>query len=272
MQYREFPPSPALEPHIHCYWLLEDPAPLPCPAQPVYPDGSPEIVYHFGAPFSRTTASGSAVQPRGLLIGQMLEAAHLAPTGPAGVFGIRFKPAGLAAFVNVPMDEFANRITPLDAVARPLDALLSDVVPGTLPWARKVAMIEERLRTILRPPGPAIAAAAQYIITSLAGQPALSIDALSVTFGLSARQFRRRFAAETGIGPKTFARIARFQRALRSLGRAPLAGVARAPLAGVAIDAGYYDQPHMIADFREFAGVTPRAALKPDRLTEVFLR
>jgi AraC-like DNA-binding protein len=58
-----------------------------------------------------------------------------------------------------------------------------------------------------------------------------------------------------GVSPKQFARIVRFQRALR---------VAKhgASWSTVATEAGYYDQAHLIAEFRELAGTTPAAFLR----------
>lgn len=58
------------------------------------------------------------------------------------------------------------------------------------------------------------------------------------------------------MSPKAFARIVRFRHALR---------VAReegaANWAGIAAATGYYDQAHLIEEFRAIAGVTPRALL-----------
>ncbi len=55
---------------------------------------------------------------------------------------------------------------------------------------------------------------------------------------------------ETGLTPKKLCRVLRFRRAcaLGSLGL---------PWSLVALDAGYFDQAHLIRDFREFAGTTP---------------
>jgi AraC-like DNA-binding protein len=67
------------------------------------------------------------------------------------------------------------------------------------------------------------------------------------------RHLRRTFQATVGVGPKTYARIARFQRAV-ALGRSRpgrWSEVARA--------AGYFDQAHLTADFRELARVAPGA-------------
>ncbi len=51
---------------------------------------------------------------------------------------------------------------------------------------------------------------------------------------------------------KTYARIHRFHHAAARLraGRSPI---------DVALDAGYYDQPHLTAEFRELSGLTPAA-------------
>ena len=38
-----------------------------------------------------------------------------------------------------------------------------------------------------------------------------------------------------------------------------------APLADIACEAGYYDQPHMNAEFREFSGFTPSEFLHAHR-------
>ena len=58
-----------------------------------------------------------------------------------------------------------------------------------------------------------------------------------------------------GIGPKDFARTVRLQHAL-------LLATASQDWGRIARDAGYYDQPHLIADFRELIGLTPSAFLK----------
>jgi AraC-like DNA-binding protein len=71
---------------------------------------------------------------------------------------------------------------------------------------------------------------------------------------LSVRQFRRRCAERTGLSPRHLARILRFRKACQMAGQAT-----RSDWAGLACDAGYFDQAHLIRDFREFAGATPMA-------------
>ena len=70
---------------------------------------------------------------------------------------------------------------------------------------------------------------------------------------VSERQLERRFAERVGYGPKTFQRIARFQRAVGQLERegSELARVA-------AVSAGYADQAHLTRESRRLAGLSPR--------------
>jgi AraC-like DNA-binding protein len=55
------------------------------------------------------------------------------------------------------------------------------------------------------------------------------------------------------VSPKVFTRLARFHRALRAA-----RGRGRANWAGIAAAAGYYDQAHLVAEFRAIAGAAPR--------------
>jgi transcriptional regulator GlxA family with amidase domain len=70
--------------------------------------------------------------------------------------------------------------------------------------------------------------------------------------GLSSRQLEREFRSGVGLSPKALARIVRFQNLLRLVGEGPLR-----EWAYLAVEGGYADQPHMVREFREFAGQSP---------------
>jgi len=73
---------------------------------------------------------------------------------------------------------------------------------------------------------------------------------LAGSANLSPRSFRRRCLEESGLTPKRLCRVLRFRHAISRI--APQADAAE-----LALDCGYYDQAHLIRDFREFAGRPP---------------
>ena len=73
---------------------------------------------------------------------------------------------------------------------------------------------------------------------------------LARTLGLSERSLERRFQIHIGTTPKKYARIVRLRSAIFQ--RKKLSSWADA-----AYVAGYYDQSHMINDFKELYGMSP---------------
>ena len=104
------------------------------------------------------------------------------------------------------------------------------------------------------PPDPLVAAAVAWLERDPAA--AARVGALGPAVGLGERQLRRRFLDNVGYGPKTLARVLRFQRLLALLQRDP---ETRPTLAEAAILAGYADQAHMTAECTRLAGRSPAA-------------
>ena len=83
-----------------------------------------------------------------------------------------------------------------------------------------------------------------------------NVNTVAVDLGVSERHLRRIFHEAVGVSPKAFAKLARFHRALGAAREDSRAG-----WASIAAATGYYDQAHLIDEFRAIAGVTPRALL-----------
>jgi len=81
----------------------------------------------------------------------------------------------------------------------------------------------------------------------------IRIGRLVTELGCSRRHLSSRFKEEIGITPKAYARVLRFERAMKRL----LAGEEPGD---VAFACGYADQPHFNREFLAMAGVPPRVA------------
>ena len=79
-----------------------------------------------------------------------------------------------------------------------------------------------------------------------------TVQAVLSRIGGSSRRFLRAFAERVGLTPKRFERVRRFRRVLDAIEIGRPVSWAR-----VALACGYYDQAHLINDFREFSGITP---------------
>jgi transcriptional regulator GlxA family with amidase domain len=80
------------------------------------------------------------------------------------------------------------------------------------------------------------------------------VSALARGAGLGIRQFERRFRYEVGISPKLYARIVRFEAALRFKVAAPAMR-----WTDIAHALHYHDQMHMVHDFNQLSGDCPTA-------------
>ena len=253
MRYEEHPPPPAVAPYVACLWTLTGAVRDPS-FDLILPDGRPELVVHRGDPFRRKLATGATrVQPRRILVGQMTGGVALAPGRHVESVGVRFTPAGLAPLCPFPQARLADRILSLDRLGAPGLCRLAAVAADAQDLAAAVAALQRELPRVYaaaRPPDPRLLAAVARITES--GGTA-SLDAITRDIGTTSRWLERHFQASVGVTPKRLARLVRFRRALATLDAGHAEGGA-----AIALDHGYYDQAHFIAEFRAFAGDAPR--------------
>jgi AraC-like DNA-binding protein len=219
--------------HVRCIWTLRGAG---GGVERVLPDGCCEIVLNRGDPFRHDGRE----QPRSMVVGQLPRFLVIEPQGAIDLVGIRFRPGGLYPFLGVPMHELTDRWADLRDVDRGLKR--------DLEGARG---IEAALLTRLRPRDRVAAAAAAAI-----ERGERRMDRVAEGLGLSPRRLERLFRREVGLPPKALSAIARFQGALRAAGRGSWAAIAQTH--------GYYDQAHLIRDFRRLAGLPPSAYLTSD--------
>ncbi len=80
----------------------------------------------------------------------------------------------------------------------------------------------------------------------------INIDYLATSACLSSRQFERVFKDRIGLSPKFFSRLVRFANAWLLKEYSPTLS-----WLNIAHQCGYYDQMHLIRDFKEFTGANP---------------
>jgi AraC-like DNA-binding protein len=99
-------------------------------------------------------------------------------------------------------------------------------------------------------------ARSQLVLEAASRLTLANVNTVATDLGVSERHLRRVFDETIGMSPKAFAQLARFRRALHAAREGLRPGWAT-----IAASAGYYDQAHLIAEFRAIAGVTPQLLL-----------
>ncbi|MFN3512719.1 MAG: helix-turn-helix transcriptional regulator [Phenylobacterium sp.] len=94
---------------------------------------------------------------------------------------------------------------------------------------------------------PPVAAA---VAALRASEGRIPLEQLAGVAGLPPRTLQRRFASLVGISPRTLAAVIRVRRLFDALERAETWSAA-------AQEAGYFDHPQMVREFRRFIGCTP---------------
>jgi AraC-like DNA-binding protein len=247
MKYTESRPSAILQPFIECIWTLNGTAPE-VDAQPerILPDGCMELIFHRGEPFRRL----GELQPHCFVVGQMIEPAFLQVSTRIEVVGIRFHPGGAYLFLMIPMHELTHRFISMAEVWGRLGRELEEQVLGASSTRHAVRLVVDDLEHRLISADVGKNRAHGLASLQIRHHGTLSVRELARQGGISERQVEREFNDVVGLAPKMFSRILRFQRVFQAFEQ-------NDRWVDVALECGYYDQPHLIADFRQFAATTP---------------
>jgi AraC-like DNA-binding protein len=188
--------------------------------------------------------------------------------GPSAVVGVHFKPAGAAAFFGGALPALRNRTERLEDLWGLSARLLREQLQGAASPQRALQLLHQHLLQRLSaaaPPDPLAA----FAIAALARDPARArVEPVQRQSGCTPAQFIRRFEQAVGLTPKRFARVLRFGVLLPSLARCGPRDWAQ-----IAAGAGYFDQSHLIREFRQLAGMAPGAyaPVQADQPTHVAL-
>jgi len=174
-------------------------------------------------------------------------------------FTIKFHHTGMYQLLRMPMDKFRDRAVSGDDI----EILPFEHIAKQLLYAEDVhtciAIAEPYLLSLVAKHLP-VSGETQRAVELLKQQKgATSIMQLAISSHLSLRQLERKFVKEIGVSPKTYARMLRFQQLLQSRTITP-----HQKWAVLANDNHYFDQMHLVKEFKQFLGTTPSAFVSAD--------
>lgn len=234
--YREARAAADLSDHVRCVWYRRIGRHEASRPIRVTPDGCIDLMWMRGELLVAGPDTTAWV-------------AHLA--AGTEIAGLRFRPGAATSVLGVPATELVKDRPAAAAVSKRWTTEVTGRLEAAPSPAAAIALLQEAVRLRLAE-APSLDPAVQYVVKSVQSYQSVRVDLLADHVGISERQLHRRCCAALGYGPKTFARIVRFQRFLAS---------AREPtprtFAHIAADAGYADQPHLTREVRRLAGLPP---------------
>lgn len=247
------PPDPTLAPGVRGYVGVA--SALTLTAERHLPSGEAAILVNLGEPYDVIGPGGALRVERAAVMGVHAAPFNTVCSGRKDLVLVRLAPPAAQRIVGRPMAQLAGRWAALEALDTDLARALVTGVSSASDWAGRFRAAERMLGERLAGAEVCRAAAAWEAIRRAGG--AIRIDELARSADAGQRRFTAEFRRRVGVGPKTAARLARFNRVLRAMGR-----TGARPTASDAADYGYFDQPHMLGEFRAFAGAAPGAVLK----------
>jgi len=221
----------------------------------LFSDGSSGIVLNS----YQTLFLDSLPLPAAFCYGQITEYKEIFCQGPAQLIIIVFHPHGLNHLLNVPASELNDKVIPLTDLFDDVGQALQSAIAAADSLPVKLAHIEVFFRKMVsnhRFAGDPLVNTALNLIQRHRG--VLTIQQLTDIIGCHSRQLERKFNTAIGLSPKHYCNIVRTLGFVKSLQRAtPKPNLTRS-----AYDSGYYDQAHLIREFRKITGLTPSQYFK----------
>jgi AraC-like DNA-binding protein len=236
--YREIAPNPQLQPFVECFWTSRTEG-GEASATRVLPDGCADLIFDLAPGFETA-----------FWVGTMTRTVVVETPGPRHLLGVRFHPGGAKGLLDLPLKELTDRRATFQSITPFVEEVLEQLVQGSASrldilqrWlVRKV--VPDRKFALIRSISRRVGGAAGYV----------RVGEIASSLGLSSQYLNRVMNDGVGVDLKTFCRIVRIRNCTRSL----QAAGSDADWSAVAADFGFYDQSHLIHEFRDMVGLSPR--------------
>ena len=256
MLLKDFLPHQGLQEYVKCYRIVhfsfdknEMPPPKPYTPRPenclaFYPHDTEKVEYADG---SKKIANLPVA-----LIGQHVTVTNRFIGQEFLVIQIIFQPGALYRLTGIPLTELVNQYLDADCVFTKDIRFVNEQFHHAKNYPEMVMIANQFVGQLVKKAAIDSHPLDEVCKLMLKYEGAVSMDALAKKSCLSVKQFERKFKDRTGVNPKFFNRLIRFDNAFRTKNARP-----HLDWLSVAIDCNYYDYQHLVRDYKTFTGVTP---------------
>ena len=254
MNYTEYIPAELLKPYVKCYYLYESGTDMVFEDK-AFATGCVEMMFNLsGGKWQTCTDGHFTINPAIELWGQIIQPLSFKSLGNNRMLGIRFHPQTASIFLNEDMSLFNNQVTDLASVAGKMITTLHERLVETGLIHQRIELLENYLlgRLAVFEKKLDKVGLIGHVITELKQEAFFdNIDNLASRYGITSRYLQKLFLQYTGLTPKLYSKINRFQNSLQLIAKKERS------LTDIAYECGYFDQSHFIREFKSFTNTTP---------------
>lgn len=165
---------------------------------------------------------------------------------------IIFYPGALFRLTGIPAEKISNEYLDAELVFSSALREINEQLFHANGYAAMIEILDKFVRTLIKKqqkPRLLLDDACNFLLNNNGN---ISLDKLAKQACLSARQLERKFKERTGVNPKLYSRIIRFDKAFRLKNTNPELDWLR-----IALESDYYDYQHLVRDYKEFTLLSP---------------
>lgn len=253
-------PGPPLREFVENFFFFED-FYTPHLIERFLPDGNTEIIISLNEEpdhvYHNETLEEIQTCRKGWASGLRTRPISIPAGNESSKLVIIFKRGMAHPFFKIPMSELSNAVVDADRIWGDEFEFLRERLLAAETPADKFALVEEFLVKRLTSDtelNPCVEFAVKGITSDPSGT---NLARLSDRIGYSQKHLITMFKRNVGTTPKAYLRVMRFQRVIEKL-----EGNGETDWSAIALEAGFYDQAHLINDFKALSGFTPSEYLE----------
>lgn len=258
MEFKYFTPSDRLKPFIKHYYSFKSDLDIEF-EDTVFPSGDMEVIFNLGNGIWEANVGDQFIKnPEIELWGQITKPLAIKSKGRHHMLGIKFFTHSLAYFFKDEIGVFNNQVSNLGDIIGPSIKNLHTQLLEAPNLPSQIALLEHFLlgKLIVNERKSLGINKVAHILSSIKTNISISnINDIAAKHGITPRYLHQLLYQHTGLSPKSYDKINRFQRSLQFISKNDQ------PLTAIAYECGYFDQSHFIRDFKSFTGFTPSAYL-----------
>ena len=244
---------PALMPYISYYYLLSTDGDAAASTYQAFPSPNNPVGFFYDCAICLlpkkavvTKATGQGIQE--IIVGNAISPVQVVLQSGITEFCIVFKPLGINHTQTIKMGDMLQHNFSATNLFDDLHSAIKFIIDG----GDGIALLEKKL--VSRLAETEELNSLRQIIKLMSTDENGVVAEISKKIFLSYKKIYRMFLAHLGISPVQFRNILKFRNAVTN----GVQSVHHKKMSGMAIDSGYYDQAHLINQFKKIAHHTPK--------------